>query len=79
MTDITITIPAGKVAEVANYVALARSYTGFLPDEVTPETKAQFMRRMLIDALKAWTVAGKRIETVQSVNETAYRDSLGIT
>jgi hypothetical protein len=79
MTDITITIPNAKAAEVGDYIALSRGYTGFLRDGVTAETKAQFVRRMLIEALKDWAAVGKRIEAERGANEVVYRSSLDIT
>ncbi len=79
MATISITLPNGVAAEVGNYVALARGYTGFLPDGTTPETKAEFIRRTLIDQLKDWAAIGKRIEAERNVNEATYRESLGIS
>lgn len=79
MTDITITVPTNKAAEVGNYIALARGYTGFLPDGVTPETKLQFVRRILIDDLKMWAGVGKRMEAEKNADENVYRESLGIS
>lgn len=78
MATISITVPNGVAAEVGNYVALARGYTGFLSDGTTPETKAEFIRRMLVEELKSWAAVGKRIEAERNVNESVYRESLGI-
>lgn len=76
MAQITITIPDGVAVEVGNYVALSQGYTGTGPSG--PETKAQFIRRRLVETLKDWAAVGKRIEAERGVNEAAYRESLGI-
>ncbi len=78
MAILSINVPNAVTAEVGNYVALARGYTGFLPDGTTPETKLAFVTRMLVEQLKDWAAVGKRIEAERGVNEATYRDSLGI-
>ncbi len=50
MATITITIPTGIAAEVGNYVALSQGYTGTAPNG-DAETKADFIRRKLVETL----------------------------
>lgn len=78
MTDITITIPTAKAVEVGNYIALSRGYTGKAPDG-SAETKAQFVRRQIIEALKEWARVGKRIQAERDADEIAYGESIGIS
>lgn len=78
MGTFSITYDDTKAAEIANYVGLAKGYTGFKPDG-SAETKAQFVRRMIAEQVKDWVAVGKRIEAEQAVNEAVYRETLGIS
>lgn len=52
MAQITITIPDTIAQRVLDSFAGARGYTGFLQDGITPETKAQFAKRTIINFVK---------------------------
>lgn len=77
MGTFSISYDDTKATEIVNYVAIARGYTGTAPDG-TAETKAQFVRRMLVEELKRWAGMGKRIDGERNANEATYRESLGI-
>jgi hypothetical protein len=78
MATVSITIPDGRLQEIADFVALAKQYTGTDPIG-QPETKNQFVRRMIIEQLKTWTAIGRKMEAEAQIASGAYKDGLGIT
>lgn len=68
MTTLTLTIPDAQTARVVAAFEKAYSYQPFLADGITPnpETKAQFMRRMIMQFIR---------DTVQAVEASTAAET----
>lgn len=52
MATLTLTIPNAQVTRVTDALSARHGYTGFEPDGITPQTKSEFTRKVLIKYLK---------------------------
>ena len=52
MATLTLTIPNAQLSRVADAICEKFGYTGFEPDGITPQTKQEFVRKILIKYLK---------------------------
>lgn len=53
MANITLTIPDAQINRVLNAISTKYGYTGFLPDGVTAQTKAQFVKSIIVKRILA--------------------------
>lgn len=78
MASITINIADNRLAEVLDYIARARNYTG--TDRTgNAETKAQFARRMLVEQIHIWVAVGRKMEIEEQINDPAQRLTYGVS
>lgn len=52
MATLTLTIPTAQVNRVLDDLSTLYGYTGFESDNVTPQTKQEFVRKLLIKFIK---------------------------
>ena len=52
MATLTLTIPNAQLSRVADAISTKFGYTGFEADGITPQTKQEFVRKILIKYLK---------------------------
>lgn len=80
MATLTITIPAGQVNRVVDAIAARFGYTGFEPDNVTPQTKSEFCRKLIIKYIKDNVKAHEAGTAGKTAFDTAEADAeLNIT
>lgn len=69
---LTITTPAGLTIPVLmDTLATYWGYTGFLTDNLTPETKAAFMQRKIAGFVRESYIAAKAVTDAESARAAA--------
>ena len=75
MASTTITYPDNQQTRILNGIAKDFNYQATIDGEANPETKAQFVKRMIIERIRGMVLAGERKQAdedaVAALNQTA--------
>lgn len=77
MASISITVPDVNLTAALNAACAFKGYAATINGAPNPETKPQFIKRMLAVELKSWVIGGARQEA--AATGQASVDSISIT